>query len=416
MKMAIVKDAEYYRNYRARKKAERMAAMQPRPLFATTGNDDLPPQPAVKRQEKVVQPEVKPSELSSMQMQPAENKEIATEVQRLQNKISEFYTFAQRLEEKMGKIIEFPGLQDFLKWEKEMEQLEQKEQMENAAEILRLQQELKRATDETTATKEQMHRLCNEMKEATTTKNDELSQLRNEIEELKSATNKVTASTSEPATKFSFPEISLKNAIQCILLLIFLGANTAFLVSEQHNLYKTFGYDTPMAIAIAILTEVAVVLLSYFACTVESKKWKTGLYAGLVFAVIVLHGLVTTGAKDKGSEQISNQEEVVRLKKRLATFESLEDQALARINNIDKLKYPTLIASLTAKLNKPGPEGYSHKISELRSELRNVGQTSGAQLISDKTNILVRQREMALMLNLVFAHLLGFLLMRKKEA
>ena len=89
--------------------------------------------------------------------------------------------------------------------------------------MLRLQQELKRATDEATTTKEQMHRLYNELKATTTSKNDELSQLRNEIEELKSATNKETASTLEAATKFSFPEISLRTAIQCFFLLLFVS-------------------------------------------------------------------------------------------------------------------------------------------------------------------------------------------------
>ena len=385
----MAKDAEYYRNYRARKKAERLAAMTyNEPLFAPSGSD-AQPQPNVAKK-KVVQPSQpekreQPQPVNQVvQPQPLPETDIAT----IANIV------AQRIENKMGNIIDFPGLKEFREWESEMErqekeeelrnqQMEKEAQLQNATEVVRLQA--------------QVQQLQKEQKE---------------LNELKDSAN---ATPTTPTTKFSFPEISFKTAIQCFFLLLFIAGNTAFLVMEQHFLYKTFGYNTPIAVAIAILTEGAVVLLSYFACTVESKKWKIGLYAGLVFAVVVLHGLVTTGAKDKGSEQISNQEEVVRLKKRLATFESLEDQSLARISNIDKDKYPTLIASLTAKLNKPGPEGYSHKISELRSELRNVGQTSGAQLISDKTDILVRQREMALMLNLVFAHLLGFLLGRKRE-
>ena len=400
--MAIVKDAEYYRQYRAKRKEKQMASMHSKSLFATTEKDDLQPQPAAVQPK--VQPDntMQPSELEMMQPQPAAEKEIAAEMQRLQNRMDEFHMVAKLIEEKMGKIIEFPGLKDFLKWEKEVIATEQEEEARLIAENIQLRKELDRATEEATATNEKLKSLCNQFeafKENATM----------QLQQMEGATNE-TKMVQPFATKFTLPKVSLRTLIQCCLLLVFIGANTIFLVSEQHNLYKTFGYDTPTSVAIAVLTELAVVLLSYFACNTKNKTWKIGLYATLAFSVIVLHGLVTTGAKDKGSVQISNQEEVVSLKKRIATFEQLEEQALARISNIDKVKYPTLIASLTAKLNKSGPEGYSHKISQLRSELRNIGNTSGAQLISDKTNILVKQREMALLLNLVFAHLLGFLI------
>jgi hypothetical protein len=174
-------------------------------------------------------------------------------------------------------------------------------------------------------------------------------------------------------------------------LLIFLIANTIFLVSEQHSLYKIFGYDTPTAIAVAILTEIAVVLLSYFACTTRTKNWKLGLYAALVFSVFVLHGLVTTGAKDKGSAQLSNQKEFLQIEKRIANLEGLEQLALTRITNVNPATHPSLIAALSKKLNSDGAEGYTFKIDGLRTELKGMDQTSEAKLISDKTNILVRQ-------------------------
>jgi len=159
-------------------------------------------------------------------------------------------------------------------------------------------------------------------------------------------------------------------------IVAFIIANTVFLVSEQVSLYQSFGYSSGWAIFIATLTEAALVGLSGSASWVKGWFWKITMYAGCIATAAMVIGILDASVHERVSENIAISDQARALKKEVATAEKLEGIALAGIDSLDPKKYPTRRSQLSAKLNSPGPEGHSHRLSQLRSqlaELKNIG-------------------------------------------
>lgn len=107
------------------------------------------------------------------------------------------------------------------------------------------------------------------------------------------------------------------------LILIFLIANAYFICSEQADFYQLTGYSRPYSIFIALLTESATVLLSYFAVS----KQKPILFLVLGPTVLVTFAIIVMGIQRKESVEVRAkkvgeliQGEISNLEKKIAAL------------------------------------------------------------------------------------------------
>ncbi len=196
-----------------------------------------------------------------------------------------------------------------------------------------------------------------------------------------------------------------------LCIIIFLGFNTAFLVLEQSGLYTSLGYSGAMAMMIALLTECALVLFSALASWAPGWIWKAGLYAGCLVTGFVVFNLLSVSVENRASKKLAGSEQAEILKKEIATFETLETAAIASIKNLNPSLYPTKINRLMAKLNAPGPEGFTFRLGKLREKLAGLSASGSVQ---KEIQVLQWQRWAAMLWNFLLAGFLGFL-WRKKE-
>ena len=191
---------------------------------------------------------------------------------------------------------------------------------------------------------------------------------------------------------------------------IFLACNTTFLVSEQVSLYARLGYPWLVALGIAVLTEVAFVLLSGCASWAPGNFWRVVFLVGSGATGFVIVSLLNASVASRGMD-LTNQSEVVQgIKKEILTQETLEKKALEVISGYNPSTHPTKINRLQTRLVTPGPFGHTHRLGELRAELR-AASSSGVG--TNDLTVLQWQRWAAMGWNVLLAGFLGFLLRRK---
>lgn len=178
---------------------------------------------------------------------------------------------------------------------------------------------------------------------------------------------------------FNFNSIK-NNYLTCLILFIFIVANSTFLINEQLRFYVIKGYTISYAIFVSILCELAVIILS-ISISYTANKWKRVQIATLLFLTIsailgtIIIGILRDQSKDETKAEISGL-----LRKELL---AIEQQAL---NN----------PKLSGKLLK--------KEAELRSFLISneiVGN------VTRETFILSFIRILAVFWNVIFASLIG---------
>ena len=194
-----------------------------------------------------------------------------------------------------------------------------------------------------------------------------------------------------------------------LVVMIFLAANTFFLVTEQASLYESLGYSFRMALVVALLTEAALILLSA-AASWAAGFWKVFLYAGCLGTGIVIVGLLNSSVDNRALEKMAGSEQAAMLKKEIKTQEALEGTALAIIGNLDVDVYPTRISRLKAQLNNPGPEGHTHRLGELREKLASLSASGN---VAQEVRVLQWQRWASMGWNVLLAGFLGYLWRRK---
>jgi hypothetical protein len=197
-----------------------------------------------------------------------------------------------------------------------------------------------------------------------------------------------------------------------LCIVVFLGFNTAFLVLEQSSLYTSLGYSGAIALMIAILTESALILLSTMASWTPGWGWKIGLYAGCAGTGLVIFSLLNVSVENRAAGKLASSENAEMIKKEILTFETLEATALQSIQSLDPKVFPTKINRLTSKLNAPGPEGFTHRLGELRGKLAGLS-ASGSVL--QEIQVLQWQRWAAMGWNILMAAFLGSLLTGEKK-
>ena len=125
----------------------------------------------------------------------------------------------------------------------------------------------------------------------------------------------------------------------------------------------------------------------------------------------VVVNILESSVNHRGTVAAEQSGRAERLKKSIASLEKLEATALAVIERYDPRTHPTKIKSLMAELEAPGPEGYSRRLREANSELDKISAAGFGH-----TEALLRQRQVAMLCNLVLSGFLGFLWRRKKES
>lgn len=192
-----------------------------------------------------------------------------------------------------------------------------------------------------------------------------------------------------------------------VLIFALLTGNTFFLITEQSGLYTAFGYTEEQSWFIAILSELMLVVLSGCATRTTHPLWKSVLLGGCATMTFVVVSVLDSSAQHRGGKIAQQTEEVTRAKKELETLEALEATALEVIARYDPKVYPTKITALMAKLEAPGPEGYSRRIREASKELATLAESSA---LADITELLLWQRRVMMFVNLILSGYLGFLL------
>ena len=193
-------------------------------------------------------------------------------------------------------------------------------------------------------------------------------------------------------------------------ILALLGANTFFLVAEQFSLYLAMGYGFKMAVMIAVLTEALLIAFSLLTSWTNNLLWKTALLTCCVLTCFVVVDVLESSVQHRGNVAARQSDRAERLKKNIARLEELEGTALAIIKKYDPDVYPTKIKTLMAELEASGPEGYSRRLREANARLDKISAAG-----SDHTEALLRQRQVAMLCNLLLSGYLGFLWRKKKE-
>ena len=192
-------------------------------------------------------------------------------------------------------------------------------------------------------------------------------------------------------------------------VLIFLAANTFFLVTEQASLYESLGYSAVMALIIAVITEAALILFSA-ASSWASGFWKVILQTGCLGTGIVVVGLLNSAVDNRILDKMASSETAEMLKKDIRTQEALEATALEMIDNLDPKLYPTKIHRLKAQLNSPGFEGHTFRLGQLREKLAALSVSGN---LTQEVRVLQWQRWASMGWNILLAGFLGYLWRRK---
>ena len=194
-----------------------------------------------------------------------------------------------------------------------------------------------------------------------------------------------------------------------LAVLIFLAANTFFLVTEQASLYESLGYSAVMALIIAVITEAALILFSA-ASSWATGFWKVILHTGCLGTGIVIIGLLNSAVDNRILDKMASSETAEMLKKDIRTQEALEDTALEMIGNLDPKLYPTKIRRLKAQLNSPGFEGHTFRLGQLREKLATLSVSGN---LTQEVRVLQWQRWASMGWNILLAGFLGYLWRRK---
>lgn len=93
-----------------------------------------------------------------------------------------------------------------------------------------------------------------------------------------------------------------------IALVVFILANTSFLVYEQLRFYVLKGYSFKYAFFISVLSETAVVFLSYFATHAKTVLKKTQIHLTLLLTVACLFSIIGLGVNRNQAQAQKNYE------------------------------------------------------------------------------------------------------------
>ncbi len=195
----------------------------------------------------------------------------------------------------------------------------------------------------------------------------------------------------------------LRNHGVMVAVATFLVCNTALLAFWQYSFYLASGYSALVAVATATVMEVALVLQSYLFGATNGLA-KVALGCTTVATLLVVAQLLHSGVATRADAGVVQQTESEAINKRITALSGLEANAIASIEAMDAKTYPTKIEAARNALNAPG--GYSHQIAELRKELASV-RDAGITVAKGQGEALAHQQWLLLILNIVLAHVLG---------
>ena len=221
------------------------------------------------------------------------------------------------------------------------------------------------------------------------------------IEELRSQQIKsIVDSTSQVKKLSSNVEIeSVENSNRYLstAILIFLVANTVFLVHEQTVFFLMKKYSLTQAIYFSVLMESALLLLSFLASYVRNKIMKLCYYVLLVLSIVVSSLIVCSSVEKRDQQEVQASERIQSLKKQIKALERQEAIALANIEALDPEKYPSKRGRLVDSLQA----GVAKELAKKR-EILNSAEVGG--LIEGETTVMKWMRLLAIAWNVIFAH------------
>ena len=189
-----------------------------------------------------------------------------------------------------------------------------------------------------------------------------------------------------------------------IAIMIFLAANTVFLVHEQTVFFLLKKYSMAQAIYFSILMESALLLLSFLASFTSNKTMKFCYYTLLAISIVVSSLVVCSSVEKRDQQEVQVSKKIQNLKKQIITLERQESIYLSNIEALDPEKYPSKRARLAQELNT----SIGEKLSKKRAEFND----SSVGLVMGETAIMKWMRLLAIAWNVVLMHNFYFSLNR----
>lgn len=129
--------------------------------------------------------------------------------------------------------------------------------------------------------------------------------------------------------------VNIRRVVYISTLTIFLLANTAFLVNEQVRFFELKGNSTFYSFFVSILSEAAVILLSFFYAQARGVAQKIKLGVLLAFTVATIISIICLGVEKSQSREEKNADISALFK---SEIESLKEQALTNPKNTPKVE------------------------------------------------------------------------------
>ena len=189
--------------------------------------------------------------------------------------------------------------------------------------------------------------------------------------------------------------------LNIIVLALFLLCNTFFLTYEQVSFYRLKSYNIYESIFFSILTESAILLLSFFSSFMQELKWKIVLRTLLLFSVIAVAFVINAGVEKKASVEQKNSTTIQLLTDELNTLKQLEQKTIENIEAWDAKTHRSKREALLREFD----QGIRKKIDEKGREL---SQLNLSENIQHETDIMQWLRFIALAWNVVLGQLLAY--------
>jgi uncharacterized membrane protein len=163
----------------------------------------------------------------------------------------------------------------------------------------------------------------------------------------------------------------IKNSLGGFVLILFISANTWFLVHEQMRFYIAHGWSEYYSFFVSILAEVAIIFLSVGWGMSSERKDKLNFFVLLILTVLCVLGVIVLGIQKEGADSDRKLEIEEILRKDLKMLKEQEDspKVIAKIAK----KETELLRTLQANTSKNVPhETFFLTILRVISMLWNV--------------------------------------------
>jgi hypothetical protein len=184
-----------------------------------------------------------------------------------------------------------------------------------------------------------------------------------------------------------------------LIILLFLGANTTFLVYEQMTFYLLKGYSNCESVCFSLLPEAALLLLSVMISNSESRIQKLLLYGLLGSSLFVVALTIKAGVERKNTVEMEMNSLADYLDGKIKDLKEIKKVQVAEFQVLDPLHFKMRKDLLLKKI-----EAGDRELSEAVSKRLAVHKVDHAK---EERDILVWMRYLALLWNVAIGFGLG---------